>query len=75
MYNSVTILTDHDLNRNFCNPEAKTAALHFQTLLYANYLPFPCLPNWNRSREEFILYWSVCYPDVSHDLKVYTFPP
>lgn len=75
--NSTTVSTKHNLNRSSCRAVAilKIATFSLKTLLYANNLPFPPLPNWNRNREELILYWRVCYPDVSHDLKVYTFPP
>lgn len=73
VHHSATVATEHDLNRNSCNPEAEMAAFLLKTLLYVNYLP--SLPNWNRIRVELILYWRVCYADVSHDIRVYIFPP
>lgn len=71
VHHSATVATERDLNRNSCDSEAEMAVFLLKTLLYVNNLP--SLPNWNRIRVELILYWRVCYPDVSHGLRGYTF--
>lgn len=74
MHNSARVLTNQDLNRISCDPDVNPVAFLFKDLC-CNNLPFPSLSNRNRSGEEVILYWRICYPDVKHDLKVHTFPP